>query len=123
MGKYKYKVTNLDDSSYFVQPWSSFYLKYRKGCNVKAPKGSLGIMVFNTEEEAERFVTSPGYRRIKRVLPIGKAIIPLEVSRCPSRTTMIRKFNDMTATERAHSLDCTIPPQGTICYPEVFVVD
>ena len=123
MGKYMYKVVNVDDSSYFVQPGSSFYLKYKKGAHVKAPKGSLGIMLFNTRARAEKFISRPLCRKIKRVLPIGEATVPFDVSRWPSRAELISKFNKMTLKERAYSVACTMPPRGTVCYPEVIVVD
>jgi hypothetical protein len=123
MTEYKYKVVNVDDSSYFVQPGSSFFFRYGKGQRVKAPNGSLGIMVFDAEELAEKFISNPICRKIKRVIPIGKATVPLQVSRWPDSAKLLNEFNMLTLEQRQLDRGCIAPPKGTVCYPEVIVVD
>lgn len=123
MGKYKYKVVNVDDSSYFVQDGSPFFFRYGKGQRIKAPKGSLGIMVFDTKEMARKFIPNPTCRKIKRVIPIGKATVPIKVSRWPDRVELLNEFNMLTLEQRQLNGNCISPPKGTVCYPEVIVVD
>jgi len=126
MGKYKYKVVNAAGGSCVVLPGSKFYLKYKKGTHVKAPKGSLGIMLFGNRRDAVAFLSVSGdphsaKRLIKRVTPIGKPVFPKEVvwAICNSN---LEKFNRYKAGGPELVLQGR-PPEGTVCYPEVIVVD
>jgi hypothetical protein len=88
MAKYKYKVVDGRGGSFSVPVDSKFYLKYEKGTTVKAPKGTLGIMVFPNIKSAKRFMSVVCHNRfltssanIKKVLPIGSKTMPEWVSR------------------------------------------
>jgi hypothetical protein len=125
MTEYKYKVVDDNGGSCSLHPGSVFYLKYEKGARVKAPKGSLGIMVFPSIESAKDFLRyyAPSIDRIKRVLPIGRKTVPKWVARWTIGTEDIEEFYNIPAWKRPGSPDCDRPPQGTECYPGVIVVD
>lgn len=126
MTEYKYKVTDGVDGSCSVPPNSSFYLEYKKGKKVKAPKGSLGIMVFSTRERAISFLHGVlGWRdlsRIKRVVSAGTAKFPKRMSSIVN-TRSIERFNQQIAQGQGFTSHGRHLPAGTVCYPEVFVVD
>lgn len=124
MEEYVYKVVDANDGSCVVKPFSKFYLKYKKGKRVKAPKGSLGIMVFPTMAGADYFRGRSWDRRtlrIKKVIPIGTPTHPTTVA---YDVTEISAFNKMTVRERSTDYrNCGAPPTDTVCYSEVIVID
>ena len=125
MGKYKYKVVNIDEGSCTVRPFSKFYLMYKRGDHVKAIKGSLGIMVFPTKKRANNFKDKMwGGRKttkVKKVIPIGNPTHPTMIAQ---NAINISAFNKMTAKERRlDNRNCMTAPMYTVCYPEVIVVD
>ena len=123
MEEYAYKVVDVNDGSCVVKLSSKFYLTYKKGKRVKAPKGSLGIMVFSTMDRAAYFknrIWGRKTHKIKKVIPIGTPTYPTTVAHTG---TDISAFNEMTAEERMDYRNCGAPPVGTVCYPEVIVVD
>lgn len=120
MTEYKYKVTNSAGGSCTVPPNSSFYLGYKKGKKVKAPKGSLGIMAFQTKEEAAKFTSF--LSRIKRVIPIGEASFPSKVAALVDGEWLEKFYEDKSKDPDDIEMSYS-PPKGTVCYPGVFVVD
>ena len=126
MDRYKYKLVDDQGGSFSIPKKSGFYLKYEKGTRVKAPEGSLGIMVFSNCEIAKRFLHRGGYSDqvdIKRVIPIGEKTVPEWISKWTTTDEGIRRFNKISPSNRALGIDCGPPPQGTECYPEVIVID
>ena len=124
MEEYMYKVVNRGGGSCIVPTTSPYYLEYKKGYHVKAPEGTLGIMVFSTEEEAAHFLATPdSCGRIKRVIPVGEPTIPTSVTTWPHRSDLIKEFSELPQEERDHSDYARPPLKGTVCYPEVIVVD
>ena len=127
MTEYKYKVVDGAGGSCAVHPRSSFYREYKKGTVVKAPKGSLGIMLFQDKKSAMSFLSiSQSYdsakRMVKRVIPTGEPVFPKEVvwAICDSN---LERFTKYMAGKPDVNLVRIKPPKGTICYPEVLVVD
>lgn len=127
MAKYKYKVVDSSGGSFSVPTGSEFYLNYAKSTTVKAPKGSLGIMVFANLKVAERFLHDVCKNRssawVKRVIPIGKKTAPQWISRWTVTDKRLKAFNEILLEERCNNFLCSAAPQGTECYPEVIVVD
>lgn len=131
MGKHKYKVVDRTGGSCSIPRHSEFYIEYKKGEYAKAKKGTLGIMVFTTRHQAVLFLSSASPRkrhswiskRIKRVIPIGKAIVPDSVSVWLESDADIKLFNKMDSEQRRYDKYCMAPPLGTECYPEVVVID
>lgn len=127
MSRYKYKVVNKSEGSCVVDPDSSFYLNYSKGTNVKALKGSLGVMLFQNRRLATAFLdkcqkfTKNKYS-IKRVVPLGEPTFPKEVSGRVNQHSLVG-FNRRLTQEQCFGAYGSKPPEGTVCYPEVFVVD
>ena len=125
MDEYKYKIVRVDDGSFVIPFSSDFHLVYRKGSRVKAIKRSLGIMLFHTKQRAEDFAKQllQGSKvhkfKIKRVIPIGKASVPAKIV---ARIASDRELKTFNRSKRAY-FGGTLPPTGTVCYPEVIVVD
>jgi hypothetical protein len=103
---------------------SKFSLLYEKDQNVYAPEGTLGIMVFKTKKDAERWILSwreTGVRwKIKRVIPIGRGSTPVEISAWALTEDLEDFYNSEYRLDKA-SLEPPLP--GCICYPAVFVID
>lgn len=124
MGKYKYKVVNCNGGSCTIAPTSKFYLKYNKGEHVKALEETLGVMLFQTREFAMAYLSATqdpalADRLIKRVIPVGEPRFPSKIAWAMSDKTL-EMFNNTTVHSLAVVSD---PPKGTVCYPEVIVVD
>jgi hypothetical protein len=130
MAKYEYKVVDGLDGSLSVPMDSEFYLEYKKGTTVKALEGTLGIMVFTNIKSAKRFVSAVCRGRfstnsvsIKKVIPLGRKTIPEWISRWTVMDKRLKAFNKIPLEERRDNFLCSQAPLGTVCYPEVIVVD
>ena len=127
MAKYKYKVVDVNGGSFSVPIGSAFYLDYVKNTTVKAPKGSLGIMMFSNLKAAEHFLFTICHNmsrgRVKRVIPIGRKTVPKWVSRWAINAQNIRRFNKIPLSDRDDNDCCSLAPQGTECFPEAIVID
>jgi hypothetical protein len=130
MAKYKYKVVDGRGGSFSIPLDSKFYLKYEKGTTVKAPKGTLGIMVFPNFKAAEHFISVVCHNRfstssanIKKVLPIGSKTTPEWVSGWTAYDEKLKAFNKIPLEERCNNFLCSQAPVGTECYPKVIVID
>lgn len=115
--KYKYKVVKkTTHRSIIINARSKYCLTYNKDTIVKAPEGTLGIMVFKTKKYAELFAECHDNNSIiKKVVPIGRGRSPETIS----RKVGTRELNEFYKTGSM----IQVPPSGTICYPEVIVVD
>ncbi len=122
-----WKVTDINRNSIFAK--DEYRLSYQKDTIVKALPGTLGIMLFDTEHNANAFagcrahllssgITIPSEPpKIIRVESIGVEFIPSLIATSAS----------------AGELDCYYrndppiyfikPPRGTVCYPAVKVLD
>lgn len=115
--KFKYKVVKRrSNKSIVINARSKYCLTYIKDTIVKAPEGTLGIMVFKTKKDAELFAECHDDNSIiKKVVPIGRGRSPETIS----RKVGTRELNEFYKTGSM----IQVPPSGTICYPEVIVVD
>jgi len=115
----RYKVVNKNRESIIVKG-SEYYLKYETGSTVKAKDNTLGIFCFKRKKDAKNFVV-PG-DKILRVIPLKRGNIPECIaisSKNISFETSIKYFYE----GNRDIYRIAVVPQGTICYPEVFVVD
>ena len=141
MRKHKFKVVDKNNGSCIIHPKSPFYRHYSKDTNVIAAIHSLGIMVFNTKDDAKDFISWHKYIghdnfhhkakswKIKRVLPIGRG-------RTPAVITEMAYTKDIKKLIKLMMLDLNLsniklnmagklcsPVRGTMCYPGVYVID
>lgn len=119
--KVKYKVVRIDRTSAFVGDSSKYCLKYNKGNIVKSVKGSLGVFCFKKRELCEDFIQQLKQRifdnnhyQIIRVKPIQRGKSPKII--CYNWTNLKVFYEHQYSQTR-------IVPIGTICYPEVLVLD
>jgi len=110
----RYKVVWKDRGSFNRN--DCFSLKYEKDKIVKAKDDTLGIFCFKTFYNAKNYCYSK-YSEIIRVKPIGRGKIPKRIA---SRLT-----NDGIVSFYKNEIgyDTSFIPYGTICYPEVLVLD
>ncbi len=132
-GNIKYKCLSKHRESCFAGP--EYRLKYKKGTKVKAVVGSIGVMVFKTKMQAERFseVCSPIAMKIVRVRCFGKGKSIKWL--CSAQASGIGRFYRdlqflgiqlfrMGNLRYVHwDISYQEAPLGTICYPEVEVID
>ena len=106
----RYKVLRDRSSCYAC---GDFRLEYLKGTTVKAIPGTLGIMVFDTYENADVFATYKHH--IVKVKPIGRG--KKRPSICTWTGTIDLNYFYEDKNKGIHS------PPGTICYPAVEVLE
>ena len=97
---------------------------YKKGTVVNAYPGSPGIFTFKTKKDAENFirVTSEFEENfmILRIRPIGKGKTPAKiVAGAVNSIAELRLY----LKKQDFYIELAIPPDGTICYPSVEVLD
>lgn len=97
---------------------SSYALQYEKKTEVHARPETIGVMCFKTYIDAEDFVQGHWWWRenckIIAVIPMGKGHYEETVG--PPRRLKEYYIGALTCYELT-------PPDGTICYPAVYVVD
>ena len=118
MIKVKFKLTRKDRTSCLIHPKSQFCKRYLKDAIVEAEPGTPGIFIYKTRRQAE------GYARywnkdwlILRVEPIGLGKVPRKVSYAITQRSIISFIKKLA------SMHTMSPPEGTICYPAVRVLD
>lgn len=111
----RYKVTSRNRKSCLINPRSRFCLDYPKDKIVTADPQTPGIFTHNTETNAK--MSKAEGQLILKVKPIGKGTIPKSVSWDMTQRGLIRFFKNLL------SKDTMTPPQSTICYPAVKVLD
>lgn len=115
----RWKVVDEKRRSYIVSPNSIHSLLYIKGTIVEEKIKGLGIMCFETEEQARDFgrFNPPGYRKIIKVRAIGRGKRIKIIARI-WKGSMLEKylfsFKDVAGQRMA--------PIGTICYKSVEVL-
>lgn len=93
---------------------------YIKGEVVRATKGTLGIMTFNTYENARRFMIDAGICKILKVLPIGKGKVVDCICDFYSEEWLDKFYENSSDFSY---LGTTHVPEGTICYKAVKVIE
>jgi hypothetical protein len=96
---------------------SKYGLKYDPKTEVHALPETLGVICFTTYKKAYNFIRQHWYYgencMIIKVIPMGKGSTPQDMGP-PSR---LHDFYTHGAVSHM------TPPDGTICYPAVYVVD
>lgn len=108
----RYKVVTYNRSSMTTLD-SKFILKYNRNTIVEAV-GTLGIFVFDTRRRAESFLTSG--RMIITVRPIGRKKEVKKIA-APFEHNLSRFYL------KDKSLPLVSPPDGTLIYNKVLVLD
>jgi len=130
LSRYKFKVIKKKSrGSAIVNGNSVFALKYLPGTDVWAKPNTLGIMVFKNITSAENFAASwnrqyywddSSYRFIViRVLPYGKGSIPQTICSEIDSRSLHSYYGRYGHEWYGHGL----PPDNTICYKGVHVID
>ena len=103
--------------SCMVHGANKYALKYDPETEVHARPETLGVMCFDTYKNAKRLIHQHHYYRencmIVKVIPLGRGSSPRLIG-SPQR------LDDYYEKDDWYHL---IPPDGTICYPAVYVVD
>ena len=145
MRKVKFKIVKVVRKSIKVAKsnWNSRYIscfaegRYQRAYNnneiVEAELGSLGIMVFEKRSQATDFVKNhdlfPHNLLIKHVLPIGRGKRPPLISKAMNQESLYEfcqryaHFKKEWITVPLKNTPLNTPPEGTICYPAVKVLD
>lgn len=119
--KVVYKIIHSNTRrSYSMTEYNRYCIIYHVNTIVKAIKGSVGIMCFETKEYAEKFVKiqyiwPSGDVDIIDVHPIGKAKYPKTIS----AQTIEDSLNIFYEDEAILTMS---PPEGTVCYNSVEVL-
>lgn len=135
----RWKVTTLERGS--IQMRGRYDKCYKKNTIVKANKGSLGIMVFKTQKQAEHWSNTnfQGTSKVLKVLPKGRGKVPKLIStpfsinsfyRCLTKLLKEKGMQNPTLYGRGKytymdgniAVDLWPVPPGTICYPAVKVL-
>lgn len=120
----KWKVV-FEKSRKSMYARGTFALTYNKDTIVEAIKGSLGIMVFKTRWQAERFAETQYLDdnpmresfMVVRVRTFSRGVVPKKIS-CRIDAYNIALFYNYPYD--GYSVD---PPMGTICYDKVEVIN
>ena len=112
----RYKVTRMDRTSCLINRRSCFSQKYLKGKMVTADPQTPGIFTFETKKHAQAFMPLME-QLILKVQPIGKGTRPSHISRDLCQRGLMRFFKALASKLTMW------PPNGTICYPAVKVLD
>lgn len=117
--KIRFKVVKASSRySCMVHGASKYALKYDPETEVHARPETLGVMCFDTYKSAKRLIHTHYYYRencmIVKVIPMGRGSSPLTMG-SPSQLVRYYEHDDWYRS--------LIPPDGTICYPAVYVVD
>jgi hypothetical protein len=114
----RFKVVKASSRySCMVHGSTKYALKYEPGTDVYAIEGTLGVMCFDTYENAMKLIHQHYYFgrncMVIKVQPMGRGYRPKEVG-SPTRLDDYYKKIDWYRS--------LIPPAGTICYPGVHVL-
>ena len=112
----RWKVTRMDRTSCLINRRSCFCQKYLKGKIVTADPQTPGIFTFQTKQHAEVFMPQME-QLILKVKPLGKGVTPSCISRDLCQRDLMRFFKSLASKLTMW------PPNGTICYPAVKVLD
>ncbi len=113
----RWKVVSQNRESCMVGWCRKYCLKYKRGTVVKGVKGTLGVMVFKSEKQAEGFLGPYNGQTVIKVNGIGRGKVPAVLSSIIDITTIDHFYK--------HPEDITMHrnvPDGTICYKSVEVL-
>ena len=117
----KYKVVNLDRKSIVTANFDKYSLHYKTGDIVKAKENTLGIFCFKTKKEAVTYINKDFNPLLDNRYLLVK-VLPLKKGKEPK--VVADAFNQECIQEFYDNGKWNTPPQkGTICYPEVLVLD
>lgn len=129
------KVAKSDLNSRYISCFAEgrHQRAYENNEIVEAEPGSLGIMTFEKRSQATEFITNhdlfPHNLLIKHVLPIGKGKKPPLISKLMSQEGLhefyqrYAHFKKEWITVPLKDTPLNTPPEGTLCYPAVKVLD
>lgn len=104
--------------SCMVHGSTKYALKYDPETAVYALPETLGVMCFDTYKNAYKLIRQHWYYgencMIIKVIPMGRGRRPKSIG----SPTRLKEYY-----EEDHWYRSLIPPDGTICYPAVYVVD
>lgn len=123
--KVRYKVVKRRNrTSALVNGNSRYALRYPKGEDVFALEDTLGVFVFTNREYAESWLFNFDIHHendeliIVRVIPIGKGKFPRNIAYGVMTETLEEFYEDYSSAAFFNT-----PPDKTICYPGVHVLD
>ena len=126
--RYKYKVVKAgNNTSFVVGDGNMFALEYIEGEITEGVKGSIGVMVFNKLSQAEHFIQKQRHHiyrstaKILRVIPIGRGKTVNKVSLYVDEKGLSDYYRYYYKLNPNHT-SAWEAPDGTMCYPAVFVV-
>jgi len=125
----RYKVVKRNSrTSAVINGNSPYVLRYIPGTTITARKETLGIMVFATKFRAQEFAgnLNLSYWRdrfsVIKVEAIGRGKYPSEI--CKSwNTAQLRSFYSDDLIDSDLFFNSTHPPEGTMCYSSVMVLE
>lgn len=142
MRRAKYKVVRIKQSKEGKISFTSCYAEgeykkvYDKDRIVAESPSTFGIMVFDKKHQAESFIqprdkkitiqSRPSHTlHIKRVLPIGRGKRPSLICSYQQKNDIRLFYSNFFDNnfEKLFKSTSTTPPEGTICYPAVEVLD
>lgn len=120
----RYKVVKKNTRcSCIINGNSKYGLKYLPGQETHALPETLGIMTFRSKDAALMWAvgiyTLDNFKVIE-VIPMGKGTVPIFVANS-KRIDMF--YENRKKYLKRHLRPYLLPPDGTICYPAVYVVD
>ena len=119
----KYKVVTYDYKSVAVLSTDAAYrITYTDTGVITAPRGTLGIFCFNSIHDVRMWTKSCNYwtvhiPKLLRVLPIGPGRTPKYIA------DIFMNVSLSTFYDKNYEHSFFGPPEGTICYPAVIVLD
>jgi len=115
----RYKIVCKDRTSLFTDPPYKF--KYIKGKIITAKDETFGIFTFKTLIDVEKFSSFSLKTNISvlKVRPIGRGKVPKLISRYITS----RKISNFYKDSYPSLFNIMSPPQGTICYKSVEVLE
>ncbi len=122
--KHRWKVVKKSNrNSIIIDNRSPYCLTYLPDTIVTAPQGTIGIMTFETKHQAESWwgTRYDNYLIIK-VIPMGRGRRPERIS-IEVVTRMLRRFYNKDEDKFSYGVPTMSPPEGTLCYPAVQVID
>jgi hypothetical protein len=116
--RYKYKaIKKRSRTSAIINGNSKYSRQYIKGENVYAHGNTMGLMVFKNREDAQEWADGGYGLIVVRVLPIGRGKTVVAICSDTSTEGLDQFYSGK------HSYYSFTPPDNTMAYPGVFVVD
>lgn len=117
-------IVSKNRSSCSIIKYCKYQNVYKKGKIVKAKRGTLGIFCFKTKTDAINFIHGDeegGFFSIIKVEPVGKGKKPKLIASIYPFLGVHVTIDDFYRHPKA--IFSQKPPEGTICYPAVKVLE